>query len=159
MAALLAYEPRRTEGVRWRSSPGPHPNLEIHGEPVMKTLPIMAAAALLMTSGPALAQSASDAQCLILSNAFATQAKDDNAKKLAESAFYFYLGRIAPNATSAQLKSLLDTQMKSLSDTTAGGQMNTCANAVRDKVQLVGSIAAASKPAAPAQKQSQPQGR
>ena len=44
----------------------------------MKALKIAAAATLLMTGGSAVAQSASDAQCLILSNAFASQAKDEN---------------------------------------------------------------------------------
>ena len=74
----------------------------------MKVLPILAtAAALLMTSAEASAQTATDARCIILSNAFAKAGKDADAQKLAEATLYFYLGRI--NMTSGpQLKALLD---------------------------------------------------
>jgi hypothetical protein len=138
--------------------PQPHP-IQICTETNMKALKIAAAATLLMTGGSAVAQSASDAQCLILSNAFASQAKDENGKKVAEGAFYFYLGRVGANATSAQLKTLLDAQMKSITDATAGKLMTDCANRVREKMQLVQSIAGSAQPTAPAPKQAQPQGR
>ena len=42
----------------------------------MKTLRIALASALLLTGGAATAESASDAQCIIVSNAFASQSKD-----------------------------------------------------------------------------------
>ncbi len=128
----------------------------------MKMLRIAASAALLATSGAALAQSASDAQCLLLSNAYATQAKDENGKKMAEGAFYFYLGRIGANATAAQIKALLDTQMKTLTQETAPKMMTACADAVADKFKLVDSVASPAKPAAapaPQQQKKQPQGR
>jgi hypothetical protein len=125
----------------------------------MKTLRIAVAAALLLTSGSAFAQSASDAQCLLLSNAYATQAKDDNGKKMAEGAFYFYLGRISQTATAAQLKTLLDAQMKTLTQEAAPKLMSACANAVADKFKLVDSVATPAKPAAAPQQQKPPQGR
>lgn len=125
----------------------------------MKTLRIALAASLLASSGTALAQSANDAQCLLLSNAYATQAKDENGKKMAEGAFYFYLGRISTNASAAQLKTLLDAQMKTLTQETAPKLMTACANAVADKFKLVDSVSGAVKPAAAPQQQKKPQGR
>lgn len=126
----------------------------------MKTLRIAAAAALLATSGGALAQSATDAQCILLSNAYATQAKDENGKKMAEGAFYFYLGRIGANASAAQLKALFDAQMKTLTQDAAPKLMTACATAVAEKFKLVDSVSTPAKPAAAApQQQKQPQGR
>jgi hypothetical protein len=127
----------------------------------MKTLRIALAAALLTTGGSAFAQSATDAQCIILSNAYATQAKDENGKKIAESAFYFYLGRIGPGVTGPQLKTMLDQQMKAITDANAGSLMTACANGVRDKFQLVQGIANQAQPQArpQAQPQKKPEGR
>jgi len=107
----------------------------------MKSLRIALAASLLMTGAAASAQSATDARCILLSSAFAKQNQDANAQKLAEAAFYFYLGRIGASATPAQLKALFDQQAKTLSDTTAGGLMNACAKEFQSKVQLIGSLA------------------
>jgi len=107
----------------------------------MKSIRIAVAAALLMTSGGALAQSAKDAQCLILSNAFAQDTKDTNAQKLAEASMYFYLGRIAEGETATQLKTLLDAQAKTIDEKTAGGLMNTCISGFKAKMDLVQSLA------------------
>ena len=54
-------------------------------EIAMKALNILLATALLATGGAAAAQTASDAQCLVLSNAYAGQAKDAEAKEIAEA--------------------------------------------------------------------------
>jgi hypothetical protein len=113
----------------------------------MKTLRIALASTLLVTGAAASAQSANDARCILLSNAFAQQAKAGDAQKLAEASFYFYLGRIPPTATAAQMKALFDQQAKTVTDATAGGIMDNCAKEFRDKVQLVQSL---SKPAQPA---------
>jgi hypothetical protein len=43
--------------------------------------------------------------------------------------------------TSAQLKTLLDAQTKSLTDATAAGIMNGCIKEFQSKVQLVQSLA------------------
>jgi hypothetical protein len=125
----------------------------------VKTIPIAAAgAAMLLMSGAAAAQSAADVKCLLLSNAFANASKDPNAKKAAEASGYFYLGRIGEHATAAQLKPLMDQQAKSLTNETAGAQMQACVKALEDKVTLLQSLAPpAPQPAAkPAP---QPQGR
>ena len=111
----------------------------------MKSLEIAVAASLLMTSGAAAAQSANDARCLILSNSLAQTGKTDGDKKIGESSFYFYLGRIGASATSAQLKTLFEQQAKTITDATAATLMTACANAVGEKVKLVQSAADSSQ--------------
>jgi hypothetical protein len=119
----------------------------------MKAPRIALALALLFTSGAAAAQTASDAQCLLLSNVFAKNTKDANAQKAAEAALYFYLGRISDRASAAQLKTLLEAQAKTITDATAGNLMNACLKNLQSKVELVQSAS----PQQPAQKT--PQGR
>ena len=123
----------------------------------MKALSILTATALLTTGGAAAAQTASDAQCILVSNIFAGQAKDENAKKIAEASLYFYLGRIGNQMTAAQLKALLEAQTKTLTQANVGPTMNKCAAAIQAKVNLLQSLAPAAKPA-PA-KPTQPPGR
>lgn len=118
----------------------------------MKSLRIAVAAALLMTGGAAVAQSATDAGCILVSNAFAQQAKDANAQKLAEASFYFYLGRIGSSASAAQMKSLFDQQAKTVTETTAGGLMDSCVKEFQAKVQLVQSLSAKPPAATPPKK-------
>jgi hypothetical protein len=118
----------------------------------MKSLRIALAASLLMTGAAASAQSATDVRCILLSSAFAKQNQDANAQKLAEAAFYFYLGRIGASATPAQLKALFDQQAKTLSDSTAGGLMNACAKEFQSKVQLLDSLAPPPPAATPPKK-------
>ena len=119
---------------------------------MMKTIRLaIAATALLSLGSAAAAQSATDARCVILSNVFAKQAKDDNARKLAEASMYFYLGRIG-HSSSAQVKAQFDQQSKTISDTNAGGLMADCVKGFQDELQLVQSLAgatAASPPAKP----------
>ena len=93
------------------------------------------------SSGAAAAQSATDIQCIILSNAFAKDAKDANAQKLAEASLYFYLGRVSDSATATQLKTQLEQQSKTLSDATAGNLMNGCVKTIQTKVQMLQSLA------------------
>jgi hypothetical protein len=107
----------------------------------MKSLRIALAATLLTTGAAASAQSASDARCILLSGIYAKENQDANAQKIAEAAFYFYLGRIGPQVTATQLKTLLDAQAKGLTDATAGGLMNACAKEFQSRVQLVNSLA------------------
>jgi hypothetical protein len=107
----------------------------------MKVITISIAAALLVSGGAATAQSASDIQCMLLSNVFAKNAKDANAQKTAEAALYFYLGRVSDSATPTQLKTQLDAQGKTITDATAGNLMNNCVKAIQSKVQLLQSLA------------------
>lgn len=116
----------------------------------MKAFRIAIAASLLMTSGVAAAQSATDARCILLSNVFAQQAKDENAKKAAEASLYFYLGRIGSGATAAQMKALFEAQGKTITNATAGPMMNDCAKGVQTKLDLLNSISPQqAKPAVP----------
>ena len=115
----------------------------------MKAIHITLAAALLTTSGAAAAQSANDARCIILANAFAGQSKDANQQKLAEDSLYFYLGRINGQPTTAQMKAVMDAQAKTLTDANAGTLMGECVKAVQAKVQLLQTLAAQSQPSKP----------
>lgn len=121
----------------------------------MKPLSISIAAALLATSGAAAAQSATDAQCILVSNAFASQSKDANQQKAAEASVYFYLGRIGGQMTPTQLKALLDQQSKTITEKNAGETMNKCVAAIQSKVQMLQSIANPPQ----AKKPAQPEGR
>jgi hypothetical protein len=112
----------------------------------MKALSILTATALLASGGAAAAQTASDAQCIVVSNIFAGQANDENAKKIAEASLYFYLGRIGNQITAAQLKALLEAQTKTLTQANAGPTMNKCAAAIQAKVQMLQGLAPAAKP-------------
>jgi hypothetical protein len=106
----------------------------------MNTRHVAIAAALLATGGTAAAQTAAEARCIILSNAFASQAKDANAQKLAEASLYFYLGRIAGNPTPAQMKAVMDEQAKTITQANAGPLMRDCALPVQSKVSLLESL-------------------
>jgi uncharacterized protein (DUF885 family) len=121
----------------------------------MKALTLALATALLATGGTAAAQTAGDAQCIVLSNAFAGQAKDAKAKEVAEASLYFYLGRIGNSMTAAQLETLLDAQAKTITQASAGPAMTKCAAAIQAKVDMLKTISAPAKPAA-ASKPAQP---
>ncbi|QIK96912.1 hypothetical protein G7076_11195 [Sphingomonas sp. HDW15A] len=123
----------------------------------MKALNLALAAALLTTGAAATAQSPSDVQCIVVSNAYAGQAKDANAQKIAEAAIFFYLGRVGNTMTSAQLKAMLDAQTKTLNQQNAGPTMQKCAAAVQAKVELLQGAAPA--PVKPAAAKPSPQGR
>ena len=110
------------------------------------------AAAMLASAGAATAQTAADAKCLILSNAFAQQTKDENAQKIAQASFYFYLGRIGSQANAASMKALLDQQAKTLTEATTGPAMNNCIKELQSRMQLMESL----NPKEPAQPQPQP---
>jgi len=121
----------------------------------MKVTHLALAAALLTTSGAALAQSATDARCIVLASAFASQSKDANQQKLAEDSLYFYLGRVNGQPTTPQFKAALDAQSKTLTDANAGTLMGECVKAVQAKVQLLQTLAAPPTTKPPAN----PQGR
>ena len=126
----------------------------------MNALRTATCAALLLIGSTASAQSVTDAQCLLLSNAFAKDAKDPNAQKAAEIAGYFYLGRVGEHATATQLKAQLEQGAKSITDATAGPQMTACVKAIQDKVQMVQSLGPSAPQAAqPTKPRANPQGR
>jgi len=125
----------------------------------MKATRLALAAALVATSGAATAQTANDARCILLANAFAGQSKDANQKKLAEDSLYFYLGRIDGQPSAAQMKTVMDAQAKTLTDANAGQLMGECVKAVQAKVQLLQTLAAQSASPAPTKPPANPQGR
>jgi len=125
----------------------------------MKATRLTLAAALLATGGAATAQTANDARCILLANAFAGQSKDANQKKLAEDSLYFYLGRIDGQPSAAQMKTVMDAQAKTLTDANAGQLMGECVKAVQAKVQLLQTLAAQSASPAPTKPPANPQGR
>lgn len=107
----------------------------------MRVTPFIIGAALLMSSGAVSAQTATDAQCLLLSNAFGRNAKDADAQKTAEATVYFYLGRIRDQTTAAQLKSLFDQASKTVTQANAATLMDSCVKNVQSKMDLVQSVA------------------
>ena len=125
----------------------------------MKATRVLIGAALLLSSGAATAQSVTDAQCLLLSNAFANGAKDPKAQKVAEASIYFYLGRIRDGATAADLKTILDEQAKAIPEATSGNLMNGCVKTVQDKLKLVESLAPPAAAAPAKEPPKKPQGR
>ena len=121
----------------------------------MKAIHLAVAAAVLVTGTAAAAQSANDARCILLANAFAGDSKDAKQQKIAEDTLYFYLGRIAGQPTAAQMKAAFDQQGKTITDANAGPLMNDCVKPVLAKVQMLQAVSNDSKPAP----QAQPQGR
>jgi hypothetical protein len=110
------------------------------------------AAALLMPSTAAVAQTATDAGCLVLSNAFAQKAPEPGVKQIAEDTFYFYLGRISDHTTAPQLKALLDAQGKTITDATAGTMMKNCVQELQNRSDLMQRLSTPQQPAAPPKK-------
>lgn len=130
----------------------------------MKILASILAPVLFLGSATAAsAQTATDAQCLIVSNAFASQAKDPDQQKVAQAAVYFYMGRVKDGMTSAQLKTLFDTASKTLTNANAGPKMDECLKTIQAKLDLFHSLAppAAQQPSQPKpqQPQQKPEGR
>lgn len=123
----------------------------------MKLFSMAAAAAALAWGTAATAQSSSDARCIVLSSVFSRTGKDAQAKQLAEASMYFYLGRVSPSATPAQLKALLDQQAATITDANNGQLMGECVKKFTTELTLLQSIGGPAKPAAT--KPRQPQGR
>lgn len=113
----------------------------------MKPLSITIAATLVVTSGAAAAQSATDARCIVLATGFANHATDANQQKIAEDSLYFYLGRVGGQPNSAQFKAALDAQAKTITDANAATLMAQCVAPVKARVQLLQSLATPSRKA------------
>jgi hypothetical protein len=115
----------------------------------MNSIRLALAAVLVCSSTAVSAQSATDAGCLILSNAFADKAPEPGVKKIAEDTYYFYLGRIADRMTAPQLRALLDAQSKVIAKSNPSLMMKNCVMALQTRSQLMDSLSAT--PAAPKQ--------
>lgn len=123
---------------------------------MIKFFPLAAATVMLAGSTTASAQSNSDARCIVLSSAFARGGPNEQAKQLAQAALNFYLGRVSPSASSAQLKAQLDEQMATITDANDGKLMGECIKNFQSVVSRIDNIAAQSRPAT---KSTQPDGR
>lgn len=106
----------------------------------------IAAAALTIAAAPPATKSAPPAaepvppattvNCLLASNVFAQRATDPKQKELAQQMLLFYLGRLEPRTSSAQLKSSLKLALDGLKTTSAGPLMNNCLSEFRAKAQM-----------------------
>lgn len=126
----------------------------------MNAIKIITAAALLAPAGTAVAQSQGDAKCVLVSTAFAKSSKDADSQKAAESAYYYYVGRIGDGMSAAQLKATFDAAAKTLTNENAGPTMDGCVKAIQTKMTLLQSISTPSQPTKPASPtQKKPEGR
>ena len=122
--------------------------VELMEEPRMNFVRLALATALVISSGAAVAQTATDAGCLMLSSAFAQKSADEQVKKIAETAYYFYLGRVLDRTTAPQMKALLDQQSKVINDATATAMMKNCVQTLQSRSDLVQSLSAPPSPSA-----------
>jgi hypothetical protein len=108
---------------------------------------LAASALLLFGSGSASAQNTSDAaRCFVVSTIFASAAKDQTARQLAEKAKIFYLGRLT--GTAVQIEAALSQQAKAITQQSAGGIMQACGRSFAQKsaeVQRIGERLAKSR--------------
>lgn len=102
---------------------------------------LIAAGSAALVSTPSLAQSAGDVRCLLLSNAFAQNASNAEAKKAGLSGALFYLGRIDGRWNDAQLRAAIDQQRKSLRADKAGPEMRVCMQKVEASYNRLQSVA------------------
>lgn len=93
------------------------------------------ALALCTFAAPALAQSAaSDVRCMLVSNVFAKNDKNPQAKQIASAAGLFYSGRVSalPKAT---IQSALAAEVKELTPANAAPAMTSCAQRMSQALQ------------------------
>lgn len=87
-----------------------------------------------LAGAPAAAQGVDDVRCLIASNFFIKAAKDEKARRVAESAGFFYLGRL-DRFSPAQLRIAVTQQRKALTGVNLTATMNNCANRMISSVR------------------------
>lgn len=103
-----------------------------------RKIPVVGIAAALVLSGtPAHAQDVNDVRCLIASNMFVTGAKEEKAKRAADAAKYFYLGRIAGRLSAGQLEAELVAQQKTITTKNASSVMGACFEALQRSAKVV----------------------
>lgn len=119
----------------------------------MKIFSAAVAAILLTAATAASAQSATDVRCVLLSKGFAVGGPDAQGRQLAQEALYFYMGRVSPSLSEAQLKAQLDQQYKTINDTNDGQLMGECIKNFRAGLErfdaVLGPAKTATKPAKP----------
>jgi hypothetical protein len=113
---------------------------------MLRSLMVIAAASTALISSPSLAQSATDARCLVLSYAFARSGSTPDVKKAAQSTALFYLGKIDGRFSDAQLRATLVEQQKTIVVAKAGPDMQGCVRRMQESEKKL--QAAAPPPAA-----------
>ena len=103
---------------------------------------LLAVTLLLTLSAPALAQSASDIRCLVLSDAFATRSNNEAIKKAAQPVAFFYAGKIDGRWTDAQLLAEIIKQKKSVNFKNSGAEMQACASRMQVSLRRLGTSVA-----------------
>jgi hypothetical protein len=98
---------------------------------------VIAALVFVSASTPAAAQAMSDVRCLMASNLFAKGARDPKARKFAESAKYFYLGRISSRLSEQQVRVQMLAQKKTITPANAGNVMTACARQMQSGAAMV----------------------
>ncbi|MFD1611980.1 hypothetical protein ACFSCW_09220 [Sphingomonas tabacisoli] len=89
---------------------------------------LAAAAALVLTGAPAMAQSADeDVKCLLASNLFTKAEKDPAKNRVAVLSAYYYLGRVDARMPGSQLAAAMKKQAATITRQTAGPIMTACA--------------------------------
>ena len=97
---------------------------------------MMFGAALLTAAAaaPLAAQSVDeDVKCLLASNVFSRAEKDPQKKQLAMAASVFYLGRLDARISTAQLKTAVTAQAKTMPAASLGPIMTACARRLAAK--------------------------
>jgi len=109
----------------------------------------VSAAAALVAAAPATAAPAEDVRCFMLSNLFAQKAATDQAKKVAQSSAYYYLGKLQ-GMGDADLRRLIAEQQKQITQASASSDMLACARTVTASGQRIQSFAPAQAAPRPA---------
>lgn len=78
--------------------------------------------------------------CLLASNVFTQREPDQQHKELAHQALLFYLGRLDPRTTPAQLASALKQTADALNGVNAASLMNECVAELRAKANMFGTV-------------------
>ncbi|QIK79099.1 hypothetical protein G7077_09520 [Sphingomonas piscis] len=81
-----------------------------------------------------------DVRCLVLSYTFGLKANNEAAKKVAQSAAIFYLGRIDGRFTSTQLRAAVARERRLITPQSAGSLMQECAGKMQASAQILKSI-------------------
>jgi hypothetical protein len=71
------------------------------------------------------------------SNFFAKSASDANARKVAEAASYYFLGRVSAKLNDSQLRSALAAEQKALRGSNMNSVMQQCTRIVRSNAERV----------------------
>lgn len=91
---------------------------------------------------------ADDVRCLFLSNAFATAAKDEPARRVSTLTRAFYLGRLNGRATQAALAAAIKAQGAGVTAAQAPAAMGACAKRAEVAERQMAAVAQRARPAA-----------